>query len=122
HRMDPAADAGREPMPEHVKPMLARAGTLPHSDAGWTYEIKWDGVRAIAYSRPGELELESRNLKEITSQYPELGRLNRALSSHAAILDGEIVAFDEQGRPSFAALQQRMHVGSSAQAEPLSTG
>jgi bifunctional non-homologous end joining protein LigD len=119
HRMDPAADADRGPMPEHVKPMLARTGTLPRSDAGWTYEIKWDGVRAIAYSRPGELELESRNLKEITNQYPELGRLNRALSSHAAILDGEIVAFDEQGRPSFAALQQRMHVGSGTQAKRL---
>jgi bifunctional non-homologous end joining protein LigD len=119
HRMDPAADAGRGPMPEHVKPMLARTGKLPRGDAGWTYEIKWDGVRAIAYSTPGELELESRNLKTITSQYPELGRLNRALSSHAAILDGEIVAFDEQGRPSFAALQRRMHVGSAAQAKRL---
>jgi bifunctional non-homologous end joining protein LigD len=119
HRMDPAADAGRTPMPEHVKPMLARTGTLPRSDAGWTYEIKWDGVRAIAYSEPGELTLQSRNLKEITGQYPELGRLNRALSSHAAILDGEIVAFDEQGRPSFAALQRRMHVGSATQAKRL---
>jgi bifunctional non-homologous end joining protein LigD len=119
HRMDPPSDAAREPMPEHVKPMLARPGSLPSKDAGWTYEIKWDGVRAIAYSMPGELRLESRNLKEITGSYPELGRLNRALSSHAAILDGEIVAFDEQGRPSFAALQRRMHVGSPAQAKRL---
>ncbi|HEY2217657.1 MAG TPA: DNA ligase D, partial [Solirubrobacteraceae bacterium] len=119
HRMDPAADGAREPMPEHVKPMLARTGTLPRDDAGWTYEIKWDGVRAIAYSKPGELRLESRNLKEVTGSYPELGKLNGALSSHAAILDGEIVAFDEQGRPSFAALQHRMHVGSSAQVKRL---
>ncbi|MFI4989872.1 MAG: DNA ligase D [Solirubrobacterales bacterium] len=119
HRMDPPADAGREPMPEHVKPMLARPGSLPRQDDGWRYEIKWDGVRAIAYSTPGELRLESRNLKEITGSYPELGRLNRALSSHAAILDGEIVAFDEQGRPSFAALQRRMHVGSATQAKRL---
>ncbi len=119
HRMDPAAGGAREPMPEHVKPMLARTGTLPRDDDGWTYEIKWDGVRAIAYSKPGELRLESRNLKDVTSSYPELGRLNRALSSHAAILDGEIVAFDEQRRPSFAALQHRMHVGSSAQAKRL---
>jgi bifunctional non-homologous end joining protein LigD len=119
HRMDPPADAAREPMPEHVKPMLARAGSLPRSDEGWTYEIKWDGVRAIAYSTPGELRLESRNLKEITGSYPELARLNRALSSHQAILDGEIVAFDEHGRPSFAALQRRMHVGSATQAKRL---
>jgi bifunctional non-homologous end joining protein LigD len=119
HRMDPPADASRKPMPEHIKPMLARPGSLPSKDEGWAYEIKWDGVRAIAYSTPGELRLESRNLKEITGSYPELGRLNRALSSHAAILDGEIVAFDEQGRPSFAALQRRMHVGSGAQAKRL---
>jgi bifunctional non-homologous end joining protein LigD len=119
HRMDPPADAAREPMPEHVKPMLARPGALPRKDDGWAYEIKWDGVRAIAYSTPGELRLESRNLKEITGSYPELGRLNRALSSHAAILDGEIVAFDEHGRPSFAALQRRMHVGSATQAKRL---
>ncbi len=119
HRMDPPADAAREPMPEHVMPMLARPGSLPRKDDGWAYEIKWDGVRAIAYSTPGELRLESRNLKEITGSYPELGRLNRALSSHAAILDGEIVAFDEHGRPSFAALQRRMHVGSATQAKRL---
>ncbi|HEX3434934.1 MAG TPA: DNA ligase D [Solirubrobacteraceae bacterium] len=119
HRMDPPADAAREPMPEHVKPMLARAGKLPSDERGWVYEIKWDGVRALAYSSPGELRLESRNLNDITQQYPELARLNRALSSHAAILDGEIVAFDEHGRPSFAALQRRMHVGSAAQAKRL---
>jgi bifunctional non-homologous end joining protein LigD len=119
HRMDPPADAAREPMPEHVKPMLARTGSLPRKDDGWAYEIKWDGVRAIAYSTPGELRLESRNLKEITTSYPELGRLNRALSSHAAILDGEIVAFDAHGRPSFAALQRRMHVSSPSQAKRL---
>jgi bifunctional non-homologous end joining protein LigD len=119
HRMDPPADAARDPMPEHVKPMLARPGSLPRKDDGWAYEIKWDGVRAIAYSTPGELRLESRNLKEITGSYPELARLGRALSSHAAILDGEIVAFDEHGRPSFAALQRRMHVGSPTQAKRL---
>jgi bifunctional non-homologous end joining protein LigD len=119
HRMDPAADAAREPMPEHVKPMLARAGALPSDEHAWAYEIKWDGIRAISYSTPGELRLESRNLKAITAQYPELARLNRALSSHEAILDGEIVAFDAGGLPSFATLQRRMHVGSSAQVKRL---
>ena len=84
HRMDPPADAAREPMPERLAPMLARSGGLPADDRRWAYEIKWDGVRAIAYSTPGELRLESRNLKDITVQYPELSRLNRALSSHSA--------------------------------------
>ena len=119
HRMDPPADASREPMPERISPMLARTGRLPPDDGQWGYEIKWDGVRAIAYSRPGELHLESRNLKEITVQYPELGRLNRALRSHSAVLDGEIVALDENGRPSFGALQHRMQVTSKAQAKRL---
>jgi bifunctional non-homologous end joining protein LigD len=119
HRMDPPADPDREPMPAHIKPMLARQGELPREQREWAFEIKWDGVRAIAYSQPGELRLESRNLKDITDSYPELARLNRALSSHSAVLDGEIVAFDSEGRPSFGALQPRMHVGSRAQAKRL---
>src|SRR5215210_4271546 len=115
HRMDPATDPGREPMPEHVVPMMARLGTLPAKDDGWAYEIKWDGVRAIAYSEPGRLRLESRNLNDITAQYPEVRPLNRALSSHTAVLDGEIVAFDADGKPSFERLQQRMHLTGESQ-------
>ena len=115
HRMDPPADPGREPMPEHVVPMMARLGNLPAKDDGWAFEIKWDGVRAIAYSEPGRLRLESRNLNDISAQYPEVRPLNRALSSHTAVLDGEIVAFDADGRPSFERLQQRMHLTGEAQ-------
>ena len=115
HRMDPAADPDREPMPERVVPMMARLGKLPAKDDGWAYEIKWDGVRAIAYSEPGRLRLESRNLNDITAQYPELRQLNRELSSHTAVLDGEIVAFDPEGRPSFERLQQRMHLTGEAE-------
>ncbi len=113
HRMDPPADPDREPMPEQVLPMLARAGKLPRDDERWGYEIKWDGVRAIAFSEPGRLRFQARSGTDITSRYPELSRLNRALSSHSAILDGEIVAFDMTShppRPSFEALQRRMHV------------
>ncbi len=119
HRMDPPDDPNREPMPGHLAPMLARAGALPEHDEHWAFEIKWDGVRALAYSRPGELRLESRNLNEITDRYPELARLNRALSSHSAILDGEVVAFDAAGRPSFEALQRRMHLASAAQVKRI---
>jgi bifunctional non-homologous end joining protein LigD len=121
HRMDPPADLDAEPMPAHLAPMLARAGTMPADERRWAFEIKWDGVRAIAYSQPGELRLQSRNLKEITDSYPELARLNRALSSHRAVLDGEVVVFDSRGRPSFSALQPRMHVGSRAQAKRLAS-
>jgi bifunctional non-homologous end joining protein LigD len=120
HRMDPAEDPTREPMPERVAPMLARLADLPSDQERWAFEVKWDGVRALAYSEPGRLRLEARSGNDITSRYPELHRLNRALSSHSAILDGEIVAFDEDGRPSFGRLQHRMHIASEAQARRLS--
>jgi bifunctional non-homologous end joining protein LigD len=119
HRMDPPAEEGMQPMPERVLPMLARSGELPSDDEGWAFEIKWDGVRAIAYCSPGEVRLQSRNVKDITASYPEVGRIDRALGSHRAVLDGEMVAFDDQGRPSFEALQQRMHVSSREQARRL---
>jgi bifunctional non-homologous end joining protein LigD len=119
HRMDPPADPDREPMPEQVLPMLARAGQLPRDDDRWGYEIKWDGVRAITFSEPGRMRLQARSGSDITARYPELSRLNRALSSHAAILDGEIVAFGDDGRPSFEALQRRMHVSAESSVRRL---
>jgi bifunctional non-homologous end joining protein LigD len=110
HRMDPPADPEREPMPAHLLPMLAKLGKLPTDQGAYGYEIKWDGIRAIAYYEPGRFRIESRNLNDITPQYPELRRLGRQLGSRDAVLDGEIVAFDEQGRPSFERLQHRMHL------------
>ncbi len=71
--------------------------------------MKWDGVRAIAYCRPGRLELRTRNLNDVTRQYPEVRQLTRQLGAREAVLDGELVAFDEEGRPSFERLQQRIH-------------
>src|ERR1700710_1259917 len=108
HRIDPPAEA-RDPFPESVVPMLAKLAKLPASDEGWATEVKWDGVRAIAYCRPGRLQLQSRNLRDVTAQYPEVRRLSRRLGARDAVLDGELVAFDEQGRPSFERLQQRIH-------------
>ncbi len=114
HRMDPPADPDHEPLPERVVPMLATLGPLPRGD-GWAYEIKWDGVRALVYSEPGRLRIVSRNLNDVTAQYPELSRLGRQLGAHEALLDGEIVAFDPEGRPSFERLQGRMHLTSERQ-------
>ncbi|HEY0362332.1 MAG TPA: DNA polymerase ligase N-terminal domain-containing protein, partial [Solirubrobacteraceae bacterium] len=114
HRMDPPVDETAEPMPEKIVPMMARTGTLPRDDENWAFEVKWDGVRAVCHSEPGRMRLHSRNLLDITPRYPEVGRLNRALSHHRAILDGEIVALDAEGKPSFGALQRRMHVGSES--------
>jgi bifunctional non-homologous end joining protein LigD len=114
HRMEPPSDPERVPMPEHVLPALAIASTeLPRSEAEWSFEVKWDGIRAIAYAQPGRLRLESRNLREITDGYPELRGLIGQLAMREAVLDGEIVAFDESGRPSFERLQSRMNVTSA---------
>ena len=127
HRMDPPQDPDREPMPERIEPMLARIGTLPRDDDRWAYEIKWDGVRAIGYADGGRLRLASRNGRDITPRYPELRELGRALAGHEAVLDGEVVAFDAEGRPSFQRLQRRMHLTSEhavrrlAQSDPVAT-
>jgi bifunctional non-homologous end joining protein LigD len=112
HRMDPPEDPDREPMPEEVAPMLARIGPLPPADGRWAYEVKWDGVRAIGFVQGGRLRLSSRQGNDITARYPELRDLGRALGSREAVLDGEVVAFGDDGRPSFQNLQRRMHVTS----------
>jgi bifunctional non-homologous end joining protein LigD len=108
HRIDPPSE-GRDPFPDQVVPMLARLSKLPRSEDGWATEIKWDGVRAIAYCRPGRVRLQTRNLRDVTAQYPEVRRLSRQLGARDAVLDGEVVAFDDEGRPSFGRLQQRIH-------------
>jgi bifunctional non-homologous end joining protein LigD len=115
HRMDPPLDPEREPMPKQLKPMLATlSARLPPDEENWAYEIKWDGVRALAYCEVGHLRLESRNLREITSHYPELRPLAAELGAREALLDGEVVAFDDDGRPSFERLQGRMNLASEA--------
>jgi bifunctional non-homologous end joining protein LigD len=108
HRIDPPARE-RDPFPENVVPMLARLSALPRDDGKWAVEVKWDGVRALAYCQPGRVELQTRNLNVVTAQYPEIRRLSRAIGAHHAVLDGELVAFDENGKPSFERLQQRIH-------------
>ncbi|MFG3580554.1 non-homologous end-joining DNA ligase [Micromonospora chersina] len=106
-------------MPTLVPPMLAGAGALP-TGPGWAYEFKWDGVRAVAYV-DGGLRLLSRNDRDVTRAYPELGELADLLAGRRAVLDGEIVALDGGGRPSFSALQRRMHVRAPAAALIAST-
>ncbi len=108
HRIDPP-ERQADPFPERVVPMLAKLATLPARDEDWAVEVKWDGVRAIAYCHPGRLELQTRNLNVVTASYPEVRRLSRALGARDAVLDGELVAFDAEGRPSFERLQQRIH-------------
>jgi bifunctional non-homologous end joining protein LigD len=116
HRMDPPAP-GVEPMPESIDPMKARTGGLPRDDDAFAYEIKWDGIRAVARLDRGHLDLTGRSGTDFTPRYPELRPLGAALGATRAIVDGEIVAFDEQGKPSFERLQSRMHLSTDAAAK-----
>ena len=114
HRMDPPEDPDREPLPAGLEPMKARTGDLPADEQGWAFEIKWDGVRALLYAEGGTVRLEARSGNDISARYPELRGIGRALGSHEALLDGEVVAFDAQGRPDFGLLQRRMHLASES--------
>ena len=102
-------------MPRSVVPMKATAGELPLGD-GWTYEVKWDGMRALAFVEDGRLRVQSANERDVTVSWPELAGLPDALPASAVLLDGELVATDEEGRPSFGRLQQRMHISSAVEA------
>jgi bifunctional non-homologous end joining protein LigD len=117
-RLDPAP-ADWEPMPENVAPMLAVGATAPPHGKGWGYEFKWDGVRAIAHIDGGRVHLVSRNNLDISMRYPELRELGLAVGSTRLVLDGEVVAFDELGRPNFGRLQSRMHVASESKIRTL---
>jgi bifunctional non-homologous end joining protein LigD len=107
--------------PDGLRPMLASAGSLPVRDTGWAYEMKWDGLRALAFISSGSVRLVSRTGRDITQVYPELAGLGGAISASQAVLDGEIVAFGDSDWPEFEALQQRMNISSVAQARILST-
>lgn len=98
-----------------MQPMLATAGPLP-TGPGWAYEFKWDGVRTLVETGPAGLTLTSRLGNDVTPAYPELAGL--AGVAEDVLLDGEVVAF-VAGRPSFSALQGRMHVRAASHARRL---
>jgi bifunctional non-homologous end joining protein LigD len=109
-RRHAAARPDWQVLPEVLKPMLAVPGPLPQDDDDlWAYEFKWDGVRAILRVEGGRVQAWSRLGNDITVAYPELQGVGEQLGATEALLDGEIVAL-RNGRPSFSALQNRMHV------------
>src|SRR5690242_3055500 len=103
-------------LPRDVTPMLATAGHLPERDEGWAYEIKFDGVRVLAFVEDGAARLVTRNGNDVTSSYPEIADIGASLGDHRAILDGEVVVFDGRGRTDFSLLQSRMHVRAPSEA------
>ena len=95
--------------------MKATSGELP-TGPGWIYEVKWDGMRVIADVAPDSVQAWTSNGRDATVAFPELASLGGALAPVEATLDGELVALDGRGKPSFGRLQQRMHVASPAEA------
>jgi len=116
HRIDPPQDPERKPMPKRIEPMMAKLIAKPPTpDDAWGFEFKWDGIRAEAYVEGGTVRLVSRSGEIVTARYPEVHAMGRALGSKEVILDGEIVALDDKGRPSFEEIQQRMGLTSESE-------
>lgn len=103
-----------EVLPLTLAPMLATAGALPADSDGWVYETKWDGIRAIVAVHNGTVYIRTRAGNDVTTQFPELQALGAALDDHQVVLDGEIIAFGEDGIPSFNQLQQRLGLAADA--------
>ncbi|MEK6225164.1 MAG: DNA ligase D [Chloroflexota bacterium] len=109
-----------DPLLAKIEPMLAAAADEPFDSPDFTFEPKWDGVRTIAFVDGGEVRLQTRNLLDCTKQYPEATQAAEALTgAYHAILDGEIVALDPNGVPSFQRLQPRMHVSDESTVRKL---
>jgi bifunctional non-homologous end joining protein LigD len=121
HRMDPPLDPGREAMPEDLRPMLPVRGEMPKDHDGWGFEVAWGGVRTLLWCEPGHIRRALvRGVDDPVQRFPELRRIARALGHTEAILDGEIVVLDEEGKPRREALRERKRAGSESVARRLS--
>jgi bifunctional non-homologous end joining protein LigD len=101
------APTTRKNEPAYVIPMAAESGTVLPEGPEWAYELKLDGFRALLVKNGARVEIRSRNDKNLSRLYPEVVRAGHRLTAAQLVLDGEIVALDPQGRPSFQALQRR---------------
>lgn len=103
-------NASKLSMPENLHPALAMTSEKPFSSDSWLYEIKWDGIRALAIVKDGQTSLLSRSGRTLTQEYPEFDNLAKSVRARQAVLDGEIVSLDAQGRSDFQRLQARFRV------------
>src|SRR3984893_10622882 len=110
-----AVRAPMPPMPKGVPVTLAQLQERPFSDPNWVFEIKWDGVRAIAQIEKGRTTLWARSGRDITKEYPEFQDLASHFRAANAIVDGEIAALDQDGRSDFQKLQNRLGVQNPSQ-------
>jgi bifunctional non-homologous end joining protein LigD len=89
-----------------VVPMRATLSRLPTDDSRWAFEVKWDGYRTLAFVEDGRVRLQSSNLYDVTAKYPEVTTLTAAVAARRAVLDGELVVLDDEGRPRFELIQR----------------
>jgi bifunctional non-homologous end joining protein LigD len=102
------AGAVEAPMPPYIEPMLATLASTPFSDPDWLYEIKWDGFRVQAVVDGGKVRTWTRGLKDAETYFPKLLAPASWIDARQAIVDGEVVAIDEDGRPDFSLLQTKL--------------
>ena len=101
------ASATEEQLPEFIPPMKATLATTPFSDPDWLFEVKWDGYRVEAVIKDGQARLWTRNRQDAGRYFPDLVGPAPWIDARDAIVDGEVVALDESGRPRFSLLQDR---------------
>jgi bifunctional non-homologous end joining protein LigD len=101
---------GRVPLPRSIQPMLATLVERPFNNDGWLFELKMDGIRAIVVKNGPRLDMWTRNAKSMTNRFPALAKALEDLPVESVILDGEIVALDENGHSHFQLIQPRIHL------------
>ncbi|HXN56975.1 MAG TPA: DNA ligase D [Candidatus Angelobacter sp.] len=101
------ANAEKGPMPKSLEPMLAQLIGKPFDDERWLFEVKWDGIRLVSFIDGGKVSLQTRAGRIVDAEYPQLQAIGQLVNAKQAVLDGEVVVLDEEGRPSFQLLQNR---------------
>jgi bifunctional non-homologous end joining protein LigD len=101
------ANAEKGPMPRSLEPMKAQLIDSAFDDDRWLFEVKWDGIRLVSFIDNGNVSLQTRAGRMVDAEYPQLQAISRLINAKQAVLDGEVVVLDEEGRPSFQLLQNR---------------
>ncbi len=101
---------GRGPIPKNIQPMLATLSEKPFRNDDWLFELKLDGIRAIAVKNGTRLDMRTRNARSLADRFPTLAQAFKELPVDTAVLDGEIVALDEKGHSHFHLIQPRIHL------------
>src|SRR2546421_9935301 len=101
------ANAEEASMPRSLDPMKAQLVDDAFDDERWLFEVKWDGIRLISFIDNGKLSLQTRAGRIVDAEYPQLQAISRLVNARQAVLDGEVVVLDDEGRPSFQLLQNR---------------